>query len=307
MAESTSDVARSSADGRVQAASKGTSNEETRGVPGAELSVEEIKRVELETLLAFDPFARAHGLAYWLFYGTLLGAARHQGFIPWDDDIDIAMPKDDYYRLVDLVNGGASLGEHWSFNAPSVDGAVCPRPFGKVFDTRTVVEQHELYPIPGLHEGVWIDVFPLVGFDDPTGSLPDFIQRFDLNFGMLRRAAFKFTKGSNLAGTVRRLMAWAPARIAGYRRWLDACEAIQKGAPDLYEGAWCTATAETEYVFPTALFDRSNDRRLPFEGCEFPVPERWEEILELRYGDWRSLPPEDQRESAHDFVARWAD
>ena len=295
-----------STSGVVQAKDEGNPTTQAPRASGSELSVAEIKRVELEILIAFDAFAKAHGLTYWLFYGTLLGAARHQGFIPWDDDIDVAMPKNDYYRLVELVNDGASIGEHWTFNAPAVQGAVCPRPFGKVFDTRTVVEQHELYPIPGLSEGVWIDVFPIVGFDDPEGNPPDFVRRFDLSFGMLRRAVFKFTKGSNLAGTLRRLLAWVPARVAGYRRWVDECEQIQKDAPDLLEGAWCVALAETEYAYPSEMFG-GVETRLPFEGHEFPVPTRWEEILELRYGDWRTPPPEDQRVSLHDFMARWTD
>ena len=59
--------------------------------------------IELGLLEKFDAFARENGLTYWLFWGTLLGAVRHKGFIPWDDDIDIAMPQHDYLRLVELL------------------------------------------------------------------------------------------------------------------------------------------------------------------------------------------------------------
>ena len=63
----------------------------------SELELEDLKRVEFEMLCDFDDFAKKHDLCYWLIYGTLLGAARHKGFIPWDDDVDIAMPKNDYF------------------------------------------------------------------------------------------------------------------------------------------------------------------------------------------------------------------
>ena len=67
------------------------------------IGIDERRVIELGILEKFDAFARENGLAYWLFWGTLLGAVRHRGFIPWDDDIDIAMPQRDYLRLLELV------------------------------------------------------------------------------------------------------------------------------------------------------------------------------------------------------------
>ena len=66
------------------------------------LSLEEIKKVELDALCELDRVCKAHGLSYFLAYGTLLGALRHQGFIPWDDDVDVHMPREDYERFYGL-------------------------------------------------------------------------------------------------------------------------------------------------------------------------------------------------------------
>ena len=65
-------------------------------------TVDELKKIELDILLYFSQFCEKHGLRYFLAYGTLIGAVRHQGFIPWDDDIDIQMPREDYNKLIEL-------------------------------------------------------------------------------------------------------------------------------------------------------------------------------------------------------------
>jgi len=98
-----------------------------------QLSMDEMKAVELELLKTFDAFCKTHGLRYWLSDGTLIGAMRHKGFIPWDDDVDIQMPKQDYYELVRLVNEGAVIGEHCRLGSPLVkNGTPFHCPFAKL-------------------------------------------------------------------------------------------------------------------------------------------------------------------------------
>lgn len=84
----------------------------------------------------------------------------------------------------------------------------------------------------GVNEAVWIDIFPFVGTE--VSSKQDgeqYIRSFDLNQALLRRSSWHFTKDDNFVGTLRRLAAWLPAKIGGYKRWATACDNIQKNAP----------------------------------------------------------------------------
>ena len=87
-------------------------------MPGKALDLDQIKVLEVEILDAFDAFCNKHQITYWIGYGTLLGAVRHKGFIPWDDDIDLVMPETDYYRLIELINAGEVISDHHRASDP---------------------------------------------------------------------------------------------------------------------------------------------------------------------------------------------
>ena len=122
------------------------------------LNLRDVQAVGLEILLKFDEYCRRHGLRFYLCGGTLLGAVRHGGFIPWDDDVDVFMPRPDFDRLFELdktdpIGGGCELA--------SVLNGKLPRAFAKLYDTRTRVDRPYLKPIGGPH--LWIDILPVDG------------------------------------------------------------------------------------------------------------------------------------------------
>lgn len=265
------------------------------------ISLEAIKQIELELLLSFDLFAKKHGLTYWLMYGTLIGAARHGGFIPWDDDVDIAMPVEEYYRMIDIINSGAEISSTCRLMAHGVDGIVSCRTFGKVIDTRTHVVEHELRKIDGIKEGVWVDIFPLCGYDENDPIMSERIKRFNFLDSMLRRSTFRLSKGETAVSTLRRVVAYLPAVLRGCNHWLAQCDDIQREMPDMFAKSKCIALADTKYSYEVAHFAETGT--LVFEGHNLPVPLHWDEILTSSYGDWRTMPPENERVSNHDFTA----
>ena len=123
--------------------------------------LEELHQIETDILTAIDEICRKENIRYYLAGGTLLGAVRHKGFIPWDDDIDIAMPRDDYERFLKVMRKGA----HPYYKILALEYKEdYPYTFAKVVDTRTRLQEEIGKDLPEM--GVFIDIFPLDGMGD---------------------------------------------------------------------------------------------------------------------------------------------
>ena len=86
---------------------------------GKQLTTEEVKKMNIDILSVVADFCEKNGLRYWLYYGTLIGAIRHNGYIPWDDDIDIAMPRPDYEKFLKTFNH-IVIARSWSFKIENI-------------------------------------------------------------------------------------------------------------------------------------------------------------------------------------------
>lgn len=271
-----------------------------------DLSEAEIKRVELDALSELDRVARTHGLRYFLAYGTLIGALRHSGFIPWDDDIDVLMPREDYERLYDLARQGA-LRPHYSIASYRDESSIYS--YFKLIDTRTracesfIDERHAL--------GLWVDIFP--------------IERVDIDSPRLRaikRRAYRLVNLRAFAASDPRYATSALARavktlIHPFTKRLDSY-AIARSSDELAESANLPKTrADDENTRYVLLVDDRMDRHVfapeqlfpsrtaSFEGRSFPIPARSEELLESYYGDWRTIPAEKDRPPQHLRNVTW--
>ena len=116
---------------------------------------EEYKQIVLDILLRIDHLCKHNNLRYMISYGTLLGAVRHQGFIPWDDDIDIVMPRKDYDLLCKVVNKSDC---NLRFLCPETSEDTI-YPYGKICDIRTKLKESNFIEVEGY--GAYVDVFPL--------------------------------------------------------------------------------------------------------------------------------------------------
>jgi len=265
-----------------------------------ELSLDELKSVSLDILKDVDRFCQAKGLRYTLAYGTLLGAVRHGGFIPWDDDIDIMMPRPDYDRFVREYSGD---GLEVVSLATEPD---CYISFARVQDTRrTVVHSLSPWASPKVAKGVWIDIFPLDGASD---SFDEHKKRHSRIFKeyrrMLRRRRLKgevtpeFGKVRLLKVFFKRLIhpIWYFESPLGHlANMQEILSEVEFGSTSHVAQLSCPDCMNDWFLFS----DLEPSVRLKFEDAEFPVPCEYDKILRSMYGDYMVpvLPPEHSRAS----------
>lgn len=267
------------------------------------MSAAEHKQVLVELLSAFAAFCDENGLTYFLDAGTLIGAVRHKGFIPWDDDIDLNMPIADYDRFISLVRRrGAMINDHVAVEFPE-DTLY---PYLKISDTRTIlIEFPDKNP---MEVGVYLDLFPKYGIKDKSWRSKAICKISDL-LGL----AHWFNKYSVNAwrreGPVKRTV----AAIARAVTWSDAWAVrIQDKVMHRYarrhplsECRFVTTLTNGEFhkLAPKECFD--GFQWLEFEGRKFKGPADFDTYLHCLYpGDYMQLPPEDKRYH-HNIKVYW--
>ena len=267
---------------------------------GGRVSVEERCGIELELLNRFDAFAREHSLTYWLFWGTLLGAVRHKGFIPWDDDIDVIMPQSDYLRFLQLMRESPNRIDNAYVNAFELDCAYT-RPFAKLCDRRTVL--YEDFDICYVEEGVYIDVFPLVPLSCDAREMQLLRRRWRKDFVLLGLSKGRLVPGRSFAQTAGKILLKPYAMLKGYRCFLeDMCVDIDSEKASFDDACFAICAEEETRVFEADWF--KGTCYLEFEGGRFPAPVHHDAILEACYGDYMVPPPVEERKP-HESMAYW--
>ena len=260
------------------------------------VNLDEYKDIILQILIKTDKICRENGLAYSISYGTLLGAVRHKGYIPWDDDIDIVMPMKDFYKLVSIVNAGDyGIKIWWCENNENF----C-FPFGKICATNTVIKEGNLKEIEGY--GAYVDLFPLVKI--PNKKRP---RRWNLMNRMCSYSyLLNYTKSSSRIKTMIRASEFYVSRFINgnkcAKRIVNSSKRINEKVEryDLeycYENVW-----ESRSKFPKDMF--SNQSEVEFEEHTFLGPNNPDKILQMQYGDYMKLPPVEQRVSHH-YLQCW--
>lgn len=271
------------------------------------LTLQGIQKAILEILVWFDAFCKKHDLDYVLYYGTLLGAVRHQGFIPWDDDIDVAMPRPDYERLLRLYyDEHVSLGDDRLYLLSGERDDEFAFAFAKILRRDTeILPESLLYHNDS--DNLWIDIFPIDGFPSPEEQ-PAYLKKlgeYRTNIG--RSITITGTRRGNESRlkSIARIPVALTYNAIGYRKFRDELIALAKSYPyetSEYVGLATWNDNSAGLIQPHDAFAKRTT--LPFEGYEFPVSADYENYLRNRYGnDYMELPPEDKRES-HYIQAR---
>lgn len=261
------------------------------------IEVEECKQIELRILAKFAEYCDLHNLKYYLAYGTLLGAIRHQGFIPWDDDIDVCMPREDYEYLLNNFNADLEKGEFYELIDPFSKKGI--HTFIKIIDNRTLKIENGVDYSKKSPLGIDIDVFPLDGWV----SEKNVKNRYRLNRIIFRFVIIANLPTKNKSPIKRSIIKFFKLFRAGFIRLLHyRATKVQFGESE-FVGVQVSMYSKHIDCYSRELF---KDRmRISFEGNQFWAPSGYDEYLSSNYGNYMSLPPEEKRVTHHSNVCYW--
>lgn len=258
------------------------------------MTLDEAKKIQIDILRELDSFCRKNGINFSIAYGTLIGAVRHKGFIPWDDDIDVTMTRTDFERFLSLFHSEKyellkpMRQKRWEF-------------FARIVNPNTVVEFPQFLESPF---GVWLTIFPVDTRPDDEKEWKKQRRRIDFFASLARFKCAVLTK-NRLMNIVKRISHFLASPVP-----LDCInKGVMKYATQ-YEGqktskkiVW--VSYNTYETYPTDIFEDYVD--LKFEDMEVRAMIGYDTYLRTAYGDYMKLPPIEEQRQTHEYVAFYKD
>ena len=259
------------------------------------LNNDEIKQTELNILVYFDGFCKKNNIRYSLAGGTLLGAVRHKGFIPWDDDIDVCMPRLDYEKFVKLYK-----------NIPRERYILRENmPFIKLVDSNTRIDNK--YTNADVADGLWIDIFPVDGLPADLNEVYKIYRAENFYRKLFMLGYAKYGRGKSLFKKIFKIPLIGLVKIIGNDYFKHKIEKIARKYDynsSEYVGAITWGLYGVGEKMKKSEFERFIF--LKFEGHKFPAFSCWDSYLKGLYKDYMKLPPIEKRKT-HDMVAYYID
>lgn len=253
-----------------------------------------LQAAELELLRAFIHVCQELHLQYYLVCGSALGAVKYGGFIPWDDDVDVALRREDY--RVFLEKAQAYLPSCYFLQTYDTDPAY-PNCFAKIRDSRTTFIEKSLRRRK-MNHGIYIDVFPLDGYPTEQSEIKR-LERLKRRYLRRLGSANAYEKGQKLTTKMYFFVLKAlgfPLRTASTVRRLDA---LLSAYPTEGSALWCNH-GNWQGVKEYALREQYGEGCIArFEDLTVTVPEDYDAYLTQKYGDWRADLPESEKAGHH--------
>ena len=268
------------------------------------LSAAEVRELQLNMLKYIDCICKENNLRYSLCYGTLIGAVRHNGFIPWDDDIDIIMPRNDMEQLIKLIDNSSNYGIAY-VNTNDFYYYAFPKIYLKHTFLKSVTSNHQ-DELMGY--GVYIDVFPIDGLPGSPESHNEFFYKINKEWRKVRqcfdqcyydKSYGKYSRIKNFLRSVWYFPIHIFRKVIGkehyFNKFLGMIKQFDMDGSD-YSGNLVSIYGKKE-LLPSKVFKSYTSHS--FENNQFQIIAEYDYFLHSIYGDYMKLPPEESRVSPH--------
>ena len=270
------------------------------------LTLKEIQQGSYQVLKSISQIFNENGWKWFLTYGTLIGAVRHKGIIPWDDDIDIMMPRPDYEAMKQLfIQNSASLYPLKLFDKATVRDY--PHLISRISDQRyhLVFDNEKDYGI-----GLFVDIYPLDGVGNDMDTAVNLTHKTKMLSSLCFLTSRKKFATDNTESKLKMIIkrpAYIWARLMGNQHYIDKLNSLaQTYSYDDSKYVACVAWpvgkkyGRERDVFEKSLFDV---KMVPFEDGEFPAPKGYEKFLSITYGNYMTPPNDAGKKTHHTYQA----
>lgn len=256
-----------------------------------ELTLKELQIEGLNILIDVHRFCENREICYSLAYGTLLGAIRHKGFIPWDDDVDIIMPRNDFERFLKEYSS-----EQYMLISPHSDDSFLA--FARVCDVRQTVARGA-YPWCKRDTGVWIDVFPADGVSDSFDAFSNKMKYLEKVWSKqlrMRSSRKRLSEATSFIDKVKlfgKKILYGNINIHEYNEKFFSCNYdIEYGKTSHWSQMACLDGKDKEF---NNVEDFNETELVPFEGHLLRIMKGFDGVLKNNYGDYMKLPPVEEQ------------
>lgn len=251
-----------------------------------------LKEYEVKVLDEFVKICKEHDIPYFITYGTLLGAVRHKGFIPWDDDIDVHLAPNDYYKFKEIMKDNPNPKV---FYQAIETEKYYPLPFAKLRMNNTMALETKMKGLP-IHHGIYIDIFPLVPYPDDKKAQKLFSRNLTIIYLLLEADLHdkgKYNTYGKLGKVLSKIFKIIP------RTWRNSIAKKMLKKLIMYKGKYHEYIDVIDRVsFPSDCFDKTT--KVSFEGKQYDAPKDYDRFMTSLYGDYMT-PPKEKDRKGHSF------